>query len=179
MRLTSIITTSTTVLTLALANPLTSPQPSLINAPCGQTLGDCADPLTCIPLSINCTRWVSSLNEGCPGTCQQLDLTQQKIYTLCGGWEFRDDCDERVEVCVADPRHVDQCGPSCDGMGICWPWAESCDEGLGLECPAGRVCFKERGICLPLRFGSDYYEKTRLEEEYRTDQDGWQGDDES
>lgn len=61
-------------------------------------------------------------------------------------------------------------------MGICWPWAESCDEELGLECPEGRVCFEERGICLPLRFGSDYYEKTRLEEEYRTDQDGWQGD---
>ncbi len=91
-----------------------------------------------------------------------------------------DDCDERRERCVADPRHMDTCGPSCDGAGICWPFQDVCDaEGRG--CGEGKVCFAYRGggvggRCLPLRFGSDYYEKTRLEEVVRTDQDGWQED---
>ncbi|KAM7193086.1 hypothetical protein V8F33_007958 [Rhypophila sp. PSN 637] len=152
--------------------------------PCGQTNPECPSPLTCIPLSTNCTHWATrSSPSSCPGRCELLDLSQQQIYTLCGGWALMDDCDERIERCVADPRRLDSCGPSCDGPGICWPFKDICDaEGKG--CGEGKVCFWDRplfdrpvgkqGKCLPLRFGSDYYEKTRLEEVTRTDQDGWQ-----
>ncbi len=81
------------------------------------------------------------------------------------------DCDERRERCVADPRHMDRCGLSCDGMGICWPFQDVCD-GDGRGCGEAKVCFLDStsgGKCFPLRFGSDYYEKTGLEEVLRTD----------
>ncbi|KAG7290257.1 hypothetical protein NEMBOFW57_000256 [Staphylotrichum longicolle] len=125
---------------LALSAPLTDAPPPTsqpqLNEPCGQSLGDCASPLTCIPLSPSCTQWTSPWSAGCPGVCRALDAAQQRVYTLCGGWALMDDCDERRERCVADPRN--------GGGG----------------------------------FGSDYYEKTRLEEVHRTDQDGWQGEEE-
>ncbi|KAH6855843.1 hypothetical protein B0I37DRAFT_365965 [Chaetomium sp. MPI-CAGE-AT-0009] len=155
---------------LSLGTPVNSP-PAEVGQPCSQTLGDCAGNLTCIPLSTDCTRW----DKGCLGTCQEIDISKQQIYTLCGGWSLMDDCNERIESCIADPRTADLCGPSCDGSGICWPFAEICGGEEKLECPEGKACFNDL-ICLPLRFGSDHYEKTSLEEVYRTDQDGWQGD---
>jgi hypothetical protein len=176
MRHTAIITAATLLLNIQLSTsiPLDSP-PSEVGQPCGQTLGDCAGTLTCIPLSTNCTQWVNTWNEGCPGTCQDIDISQQQVYTLCGGWGLMDDCDERRESCIADPRSADQCGPSCDGPGICWPYADICGGEAQIACPAGKACFEDL-ICLPLRFGSDYYEKSKLEEVTRTDQDGWQED---
>ncbi|KAK3294094.1 uncharacterized protein B0H64DRAFT_399694 [Chaetomium fimeti] len=176
MRRTTILSVAAFLLDIRVsaATPVDSP-PSEVGQPCGQTLGDCAGNLTCIPLSTDCTRWVNSSNEGCPGTCQEIDISKQQIYTLCGGWSLIDDCNERIESCIADPRTADSCGPSCDGSGICWPFAEICGGEEKLECPKGKACFNDL-ICLPLRFGSDYYEKTSLEEVTRTDQDGWQGD---
>lgn len=165
----AIITTVAFLLSIkaSVSIPLTSPTspPSEIGQPCGQSLGDCASPLTCIPLSANCTEWVHSGSEGCPGTCQHIDIAQQHIYTLCGGWGFFDDCDESRELCVADPRNADECGPSCDGPGICWPFDEWCKVETGEGCAEGKGCFG--GMCFALRFGSDYYEKTMLEEVYR------------
>ena len=167
----------------SISTPLMSRQPSRIDEACGQSLGDCAAPLTCIPVSPNCTKWVSRWSEGCPGTCQDIDISKQQIYTICGGWGYYDDCNERIERCVTDPRNGG-CGPSCDAMGICWPFKEVCGGETGLNCPQGKACFEDNktkdseqgGICLPLRFGSDYYEKTELEQVFRTDQDGWQGE---
>lgn len=94
-----------------------------------------------------------------------------------------DDCDERMERCVADPWRADGCGPSSDGPGIGWPFWEWCDD-TGKGCKEGKVCFpagrdsvgEEWGKCFPLRFGSDYYEKTGLEEVHKTDQNGWSGE---
>ena len=155
-----------------------SPPPSEVGDPCGQELGDCAGDLTCIPLSTDCTIWGENSEDGCPGTCQIINLDEQRIYTVCGGWHMYDDCDERVERCVADPRRYDRCGPSCDGPGICHPFAEVCGLEDDPPCPERTVCFGtgNAGRCFPLRFGSDYYEKTRAEEIVREDQDGWQGD---
>ncbi|KAK4152737.1 hypothetical protein C8A00DRAFT_34520 [Chaetomidium leptoderma] len=170
---------------VSVAVPLASnsDEPSEVGQPCGKTLGDCAGILTCTPLSTNCTEWVTNWPEGCPGTCQEIDVSQQQIYTLCGGWQLMDDCDERRERCVADPRHADPCGPSCDGAGICWPFDDVCGGDTGRVCPEGKACFMRsnfagvlQGKCFPLRFGSDAYEKTGLEEMYRTDQDGYQED---
>lgn len=178
MRSISIITAAAFLLNVAVsvAAPLAS-GPSEVGQPCGQTLGDCTGDLTCIPLSTNCTIWVTSWQEGCPGTCQVIDLSQAQIYTLCGGWSLYDDCDERVERCVADPRTDQGCGPSCDGPGICWRFEDTCGGETGWECPEGKACFPYgntgTGRCFPLRFGSDYYDKTGLEEVYRTDQDGF------
>ena len=66
-----------------------------------------------------------------------------------------DDCDERRERCVADPRREDACGPSCDGMGICWPFKERC-EGGGLVmtyfCPRDYLEL----ITAPISQGSQY-----------------------
>lgn len=155
-----------------------SSPPSEVGDPCGQELGDCAGDLTCIPLSTDCTIWGENSEDGCPGTCQIINLDEQRIYTVCGGWHLYDDCDERVERCVADPRRYDRCGPSCDGPGICHPFAEVCGLEGDPPCPEGTVCFDSEngGRCFPLRFGSDTYEKTRAEEIVREDQDGWQGD---
>lgn len=178
------------LLPLALSAPLTDAPPPTsqpqLDEPCGQSLGDCASPLTCIPLSPSCTQWTSPWSAGCPGVCRALDAAQQRVYTLCGGWALMDDCDERRERCVADPRNGGGCGPACDGPGICWPFADVCGGGTGKKnetCAEGQGCFLvfdggEEGVCLPLRFGSDYYEKTRLEEVHRTDQDGWQAEEE-
>lgn len=98
-----------------------------------------------------------------------------------------DDCDERIESCVADPRREGECGPSCDGPGICLPLGETCRaavEGGGpVGCPEGTDCFfttdwmgvkRTTGMCFPLRYGSDFYERSRGEEVVRTDQDGYQ-----
>ncbi|KAL2190246.1 hypothetical protein L209DRAFT_723727 [Thermothelomyces heterothallicus CBS 203.75] len=112
---------------------------------------------------------------GCQGTCQDIDISKKQIYSLCGGFALYDDCDERIESCIADPRHVDTCGPSCDGPGICWPFAEICGGEEKLPCPEGKACFNDL-LCFPLRFGSDYYKKSKLEEVHRTDRDGWQED---
>lgn len=101
-----------------------------------------------------------------------------------------DDCDERVEQCIADPRSADACGPSCDGPGICAPTKDVCGDGTGMECDEGKACFprmcfgdetNERGaacggLCFPLRFGSDSYEKSGLVEVVRHDQDGDQSE---
>jgi hypothetical protein len=182
MRYMSIITAAAFILNVAAsaAAPLAS-GPSKVGQACSESLGDCAGALTCIPLSTNCTRWAPSWNgdEGCPGTCQDIDISQAQIYTLCGGWSLYDDCDERVERCVLDPRTSEGCGPSCDGPGICWP-LDVCGGETGMQCPEGKACFvrgsAESGMCFPLRFGSDHYEKTSLEEVYRTDQDGMQRD---
>jgi hypothetical protein len=166
------------------AAPLAS-GPSEVGQACSESLGDCAGTLTCIPLSTNCTRWATNWTgkEGCPGTCQDIDISQAQIYTLCGGWSLYDDCDERVERCILDPRTSEWgCGPSCDGPGICWPTTDMCSRETGMKCPEGKECFfwssvdTESGMCFPLRFGSDLYEKTSLEEVYRTDQDGMQRD---
>ncbi|KAL1839991.1 hypothetical protein VTJ49DRAFT_954 [Mycothermus thermophilus] len=154
---------------LAIAIPLESSgasEPKEIGDRCGtydgQFLGDCADPLTCIPLSPNCTffrdPWSSAT--GCPGTCQEIDISQQRIYTLCGGWHLYDDCDERIEQCSVDPRNRG-CGPPCDAGGICIPYEDTCTQGK--KCREGTVCFEKTGACLPLRFGSDSYEKTSRE----------------
>ncbi|KAK4203164.1 hypothetical protein QBC40DRAFT_251386 [Triangularia verruculosa] len=175
------------VLSLPISNTTTSP--SEFNAPCNFDIGDCASPLTCIPLSPTCTRWASLKNswrDGCSGTCQFIDITAQKVYTKCGGWGLIDNCNERVEYCTADPRN-DDCGPSCDGMGICQPNGDYCGGKEKAECREGLACFISRGhlqgdgehpygVCLPLRFGSDTYEKTRLEESWTEEWDGWQGD---
>ncbi|KAL2153779.1 hypothetical protein VTH82DRAFT_4934 [Thermothelomyces myriococcoides] len=180
MRTRQILTTSAAALLsnihigLAASVPRADP-PSEVGAPCGQELGDCAGDLTCIPLSVDCTRWGNDSEDGCPGTCQQIDLSQQQIYATCGGFGRYDDCDERVEMCVVDPRHVDECGPACDGPGICWPFADICGGEENLPCPDGKVCFDDL-FCLPLRFGSDRYEKTKLEETYRPENEGWQED---
>jgi hypothetical protein len=155
-------------ISLSVAVPLDS-APSEVGQACSQTLGDCAGTLTCIPLSSNCTSW----REDCAGTCQEIDISKQQIYTLCGGWSLIDDCDERREMCVADPRRMYECGPSCDGPGICWPFKEMCGGEAGTQCPEGKVCFRDM-FCFPLRFGSDYYQKSKLEEVTRTDQDGYQ-----
>lgn len=160
--------------------------PSDLPTPCGGTTApDCPAPLTCIPLSTSCTAWPR-----CPGTCQALDPARQRVYTLCGGWRMMDDCDERVESCVADPRREGECGPACDGPGICHRLGETCraavvegggEEGVG--CPEGTACFfttdwtgvrRTTGMCFPLRYGSDFYERSRGEEVVRTDQDGYQ-----
>ncbi|KAK4169712.1 hypothetical protein QBC43DRAFT_197861 [Cladorrhinum sp. PSN259] len=142
-----------------------------IGTPCGVTNPDCAT-LTCIPTSPSCTIFPQ-----CPGTCQFINVTAQRIYTKCGGWGYYDDCDERYESCIADERTTDFCGPSCDGMGICWPFADYCssEKGYERECGEGKACF-HGAFCLPLRFGSDSYEKTGLEEVFRNDQNGRQGD---
>ena len=118
-----------------------------------------------------------------------------------------DDCDERIERCVTDPRNNDRCGPECDGMGICAPIVDVCEGESGRSCAADKVCFggdvvpddmglntmgtgrwcvedgsgvKGKfacgGVCLPLRFGSDSYAKSRAVEVIRTDQDGNQRD---
>ena len=172
---------------IAAALPQAQPSseaPSEVGSACGAELGDCLT-LTCIPLDRNCTTFAT-----CRGTCQALDNRQQQVYTLCGGWTMYDDCDERTEACVADPRHRDSCGPSCDGPGICFPLVDECGGGADAnKCPDGKVCFKRTslcsidpttgvktcpGSCFPLRFGSDGYAKSRLEEIVRTDQDGYQ-----
>lgn len=152
------------------------------DTPCGATNPDCPSPLTCIPLTASCTVWPR-----CPGTCQALDRARQRIYTLCGGWRMMDDCDERIESCVADPRREGECGPSCDGPGICLPLGETCraavEGGEPVGCPEGTDCFfttdwmgvkRTTGMCFPLRYGSDFYERSRGEEVVRTDQDGYQ-----
>lgn len=97
-----------------------------------------------------------------------------------------DDCDERVEQCVADPRSTDGCGPSCDGPGICAPIKDMCGGDTEMECDEGKVCFPRMcfrndetacgGLCFPLRFGSDSYEKSGLVEVVRHDQDGNQNE---
>ncbi|KAK4182085.1 hypothetical protein QBC35DRAFT_550320 [Podospora australis] len=163
------------------AAPLNS---SEVGQDCGANFPDCPT-LTCIPLSKNCTKWKDSWDKGCPGTCQAIDISKQHIYTLCGGWGLIDDCDERVESCVTDPR-TQSCGPSCDDIGICWPYKDFCDADTGVKCPEGHACFRTgwgaykskegTGWCFPLRYGSDLYPKTGLEEVWRTDQDGWQGE---
>ncbi len=162
---------------------------------CGAALGDCPT-LTCIPLSKECTDFGE-----CPGTCQYINIAEQRIYTLCGGWGYYDDCDERIEFCGSDPRNSG-CGPSCDDMGICHVTKDYCGGPDMVECSGGKVCFEHiwghnpttlpdpeicrrtpeggwacGGTCFPLRFGSDSYAKTRLEEVIRKDQDGRQGDD--
>ncbi|KAK4221490.1 hypothetical protein QBC38DRAFT_491927 [Podospora fimiseda] len=156
-----------------------------VGLPCGQNYPDCPT-LTCIPLSSNCTDWSVSPN-GCPGTCQYIDYSTAQVYTICGGWGYLDDCDERIEYCTDDPRNMYSCGPSCDDMGICWRFNEYCGnlDGTEQKCPEGKECFRNwtwghsagYGLCLPLRFGSNGYPKSRLEEIIRTDQDGYQGDD--
>ncbi|KAK4113017.1 hypothetical protein N656DRAFT_778532 [Canariomyces notabilis] len=179
-------------LSSASSGPLTA-RLAEVGTPCGAELGDCPT-LTCIPLSSNCTYFPK-----CRGTCQDLSVEKQQIYTVCGGWSYYDDCDERVESCMTDPRHYYSCGPSCDGMGICYPIKDgSCGGNTGRECGPGKVCFGgdnmkpgvgylcdlnietgEKicgGVCLPLRFGSDGYEKSKEAEVVRTDQDGWQGE---
>ncbi|VBB81424.1 Putative protein of unknown function [Podospora comata] len=169
--------------------PNTTTPPSEINAPCNYDLGDCAPPLTCIPLFPTCTRWTTLKDPswpGCPGTCQLIDLSTQKIYTKCAGWGLYDNCDERVEYCTDDPRNSG-CGPSCDGPGICQPNDDWCGGEDERECREGLACFihppvsvqgekNPYGVCLPLRFGSEYYEKTGLEESWTEEWDGWQGD---
>jgi len=89
---------------------------------------------------------------------------------------------------VADPRRSG-CGPECDGAGICAPVADTCGGEAGRTCTGDKVCLRrpncvadeaagERytcgGLCLPLRFGSDSYEKSRAVEVTREDQDGRQ-----
>ena len=102
-----------------------------------------------------------------------------------------DDCDERVEHCTADPRSRD-CGPSCDSGGICIPNVDVCGWEAKYKCRPGLECFISSwscpagyrgegnkdcgGYCLPMRFASDAYAKTRLEEISRTDLDGRQGE---
>lgn len=165
----------------------------------------CPSNLTCIPLSANCTQYYSpSTNHpGCPGTCQPLSLSHQQIYTACGNMIYLDACLEYREKCIADPRRGRGSGsPSGDGPGICWPFRDICGWDTGYTCQRGLACFGggdendeikdqkrfcvdvlkagERtrvcgGVCLPLRYGSDTYDKTRLEEVWRSDQSGWQG----
>ncbi|KAK4170830.1 hypothetical protein QBC36DRAFT_341191 [Triangularia setosa] len=172
-------------LSLPLSNDTTT-APSEINSPCNFDLGDCASPLTCIPLSTTCTRWASLQDSwpGCPGTCQLIDVSDQKVYTKCAGWGFYDNCDERVEYCREDPRN-DDCGPPCDGAGICQPNDDYCGGKEKQQCREGLACFVSPsvgqvdqenpfGVCLPLRFGSERYEKTRLEESWTEEWDGWQ-----
>jgi hypothetical protein len=158
------------LLAAAPADP--QPKPTQVGDRCGtydgEFLGDCAGTLTCIPLSTNCTRFHTNWTTGCPGTCQEIDLSQQRIYTLCGGWHLYDDCDERVERCRTDPRNFG-CGPACDGPGICIPKQDTCRDGQG--CREGLACF-ETGDCLPLRFGSSTYPKTSQEEVWGDD-DEW------
>ncbi|KAK4454534.1 hypothetical protein QBC34DRAFT_467965 [Podospora aff. communis PSN243] len=197
-------------LTLSHALPSTSPQPNPLpelNSPCGPDIGDCPGTLTCIPLSQNCTVWRIDEYSGrppCRGTCQDIDIARQKVYTLCGGWRRMDDCNEAVEQCVADPRHDGACGPACDGPGICLPKGDVCGWDTGRTCGEGRECFfggedvwpngvpgsrkgcqeweaedgtwvkQCQGQCLPLRFGSDTYEKTGREEIITDRWDGWQ-----
>ncbi|KAK4222370.1 hypothetical protein QBC38DRAFT_504093 [Podospora fimiseda] len=196
--------------TLAIPSPLLY-NSSDINTACGLTNPDCPSPLTCIPLSKNCTTWTTRYHPGCPGTCQYIDYSSTQKYTMCGGWAYADDCYESKEVCIADPR-TKNCGISCDGKGLCHPYRELCGWNTGLTCPEGKVCFgdgsdeddglmydgatggwvkrkfcvyvtfpngkkgtKCGGVCLPLRYGSDTYEKSLEEEVWRTDQDGWNG----
>ncbi|KAK0632739.1 hypothetical protein B0T14DRAFT_574449 [Immersiella caudata] len=169
--------------------PFPSPLPEL-NSPCGPDIGDCPNPLTCIPLSQNCTSFLIdtySNRPPCRGTCQNLDIARQKVYTLCGGWSRMDDCNEAVERCVADPRHAGGCGPACDGPGICVPKEDLiCGWDTGRSCGEGKECFFEweengkwikqcQGQCLPLRFGSDTYKKTGREETITDEWNGWQG----
>jgi hypothetical protein len=166
--------------TLHVVNAGLLPDAPELNSPCGAEKGDCPS-LTCIPLAANCTDF-----DHCAGTCQVLSSPQQ-IYTICGGWGFFDDCDERIESCIADPRNSD-CGPPCDGMGICAPLQDYCGSGSGRVCSGDKACFKTGfmceedessgevslcgGMCLPLRFGSDSYEKSKEVEVFRTDQNG-------
>lgn len=121
-----------------------------LNTPCGSDIGDCPSPLTCIPLSQNCTVWDSVFRDGpaCRGTCQDLDVAKQKVYTLCGGWSRMDDCNEAVEKCVADPRHAGGCGPACDGPGICVPYESVCGWDTGESCGEGMECFFVSFGCL-------------------------------
>ncbi|KAK0658323.1 hypothetical protein QBC41DRAFT_385798 [Cercophora samala] len=165
-----------TALSAPLSNDTTTP--SSINAPCNFDLGDCPSPLTCIPLSPTCTRW-STLQDtswpGCPGTCQLIDLSTQRVYRKCAGWGLYFNCDEKTEYCTDDPRNY-RCGPSCDDAGICQPSDDWCGGQDKRACREGLACFihppahvqnegeSPYGVCLPLRFGSDYYEKTGLEE---------------
>lgn len=159
--------------TLATPTPL-SAQLAEVGTPCGAELGDCPT-LTCIPDSSNCTYFPR-----CRGTCRDLSGSPQQIYTLCGGWALYDDCDERVEFCGTDPRHYATCGPSCDAPGICHPIEDYCGGLTGRQCEGDKVCFRgegnRTGTCFPLRFGSDFYEKSRAVEVVRTDQDGRQRD---
>jgi hypothetical protein len=130
------------LLLLPLSAALPSSNSPELNTACGADIGDCPT-LTCIPLSQNCTIWgVSDYVERptCRGICQDIDLTKQKMYTLCGGWQMYDDCNEAVEYCTADPRRTG-CGPSCDGPGICIPHGDVCGWDTRRECGEGRECF--------------------------------------
>jgi len=140
----STILTSLALLGLSTALPSDPLPPTELGTPCGADIGDCPT-LTCIPLSQNCTVWGASDYKSrppCRGTCQALDLSKQKIYTLCGGWSRIDDCNEAVERCIADPRHDGACGPSCDGPGICVPLVDDvCGWDTGKTCVEGKECF--------------------------------------
>lgn len=175
-----------------------SSAPTEVGSACGAELGDCAGTLHCVPSSANCTDF-----QQCHGSCEDLSSSPQQIYTLCGGWDMIDDCDERVEYCIADPRRERDCGPSCDGPGICSVFSEICGGDYDTQCPDGKACFGGdkteweeywpprlceyddsypggqncAGYCFPLRFGSDHYPKSREWEIVRTDQDGYPWDD--
>ncbi|SPN99135.1 uncharacterized protein DNG_02170 [Cephalotrichum gorgonifer] len=176
------------LLPIITASPIDDPPE--VGSACGAELGDCPS-LTCIPLSKNCTDF-----SACPGTCQEIVLEDQRIYTLCGGWGFYDDCDETIEYCRSDPRTTDLCGPSCDGFGICAVSDDYCGGESGRKCGEGKVCFNgisERwfpgvehepcsededaeglvcaGMCFPLRFGYDGYEKSMNEILVKTDEE--------
>lgn len=164
---------------MAACSPKT--EPSDVGSPCGAELGDCAGTLHCVPLSTDCTDF-----RECHGTCEDLHSSPQPIYTICGGWDFIDDCDERVEYCTPDPRTNEHCGASCDAMAICAILDEYCGGPDDRECPLGKTCFDFGhddsgtlwGNCFPLRFGSDTYEKSSEWEVIRYDQDGDQREDE-
>jgi hypothetical protein len=173
------------------SSPLTAAtvDPAECNSPCG--MGKDCPSLTCIPVAANCTDFGD-----CAGTCQDLSASKQQIYSVCGGWGLIDDCDERIESCTSDPRRSG-CGPECDGPGICLPLEDYCGGDTDQRCGEGKVCFKGSGVgdwgcvdgersdkgyscwgkCLPLRFGSDGYAKSREVEVARHDQDGNQRDD--
>lgn len=113
-----------------------------------------------------------------------------------------DDCNEAVEYCTADPRRTGcgpSCdGPGiCIPYGDVCGWDTRRECGEGMECffgsaddwtngvpgdkigcvqwqspEDGQLKRQCRGMCLPLRFGSDYYKKTSREE-IKTDE--WNG----